>query len=142
MSNDIKIKKGLDIKLIGEAEKVSEYASKSNHFSIRPEDFHGVTPKLIAKEGSKLKAGEPIFYDKLNEEIKFVTPVSGKITEIERGEKRKILSINILADKDQKFADYGKFNLDSAKPEDIKSHLLLSGCWPFIKQRPYDIIAN
>ncbi len=142
MSNDIKIKKGLDIKLVGEAEKVSESAAKSDYFSIRPEDFHGITPKLIAKEGSKIKAGEPIFYDKSNQEVKFVSPVSGEITEIKRGEKRRILAIKILADKDQKFADYSKFNLDTAKAEDVKSHLLSSGCWPFIKQRPYDVIAN
>ncbi len=142
MSNDIKIKKGLDIKLVGEAEKVSESAAKSNYFSIRPEDFHGITPKLIAKEGSKIKAGEPIFYDKSNQEVKFVSPVSGEITEIARGEKRRILAIKILADKDQKFTDNGKFNVDSAKAEDIKAHLLASGCWPFIKQRPYDVIAN
>ncbi len=142
MSNDIKIKKGLDIKLVGEAEKVSESAAKSDYFSIRPEDFHGITPKLIAKEGSKIKAGEPIFYDKSNQEVKFVSPVSGEITEIKRGEKRRILAIKILADKDQKFADYSKFNLDTAKAEDVKSHLLSSGCWPFMKQRPYDVIAN
>ncbi len=142
MSNDIKIKKGLDIKLDGEAEKVSESAVKSNYYTIRPEDFHGKTPKLIAKEGSKVKAGEPIFYDKSNEAVKFVSPVSGEIIEINRGEKRKILSIKIQADKDQKFVDHGIFKLASAKPEEVKSHLLSSGCWPFIKQRPYDVIAN
>ena len=142
MSNDIKIKKGLDIKLVGEAEKVSESAVKSNYYTIRPEDFHGKTPKLIAKEGSKVKAGEPIFYDKSNEKVKFVSPVSGEIIEISRGEKRRILSIKIQADKDQKFVDHGVFKLGSAKQEEVKSHLLSAGCWPFIKQRPYDIIAN
>lgn len=142
MSKDIKIKKGLDIKLVGEAEKILENAVTSNTFAIKPEDFHGITPKLLAKEGSKVKAGEPIFYNKSNEAVKFVSPVSGEIIEIKRGEKRKILSIKIKADKDQKFVDYGKFNLDSAKLDDVKSHLLSSGCWPFIKQRPYDIIAN
>jgi len=142
MSKDIKIKKGLDIKLVGEAEKVSEKATKSNYFTLRPEDFHGITPKLIAKEGSKVKAGETIFYSKSNEDVKFVSPVSGEVIEINRAEKRKIVSIKIQADKDQKFVDHGKFNIEESKPEEIKSHLLSSGCWPFIKQRPYDIIAN
>lgn len=142
MSKDIKIKKGLDIKLKGEAKKTTENAVLSNFFTIRPEDFHGVTPKLIAKEGSKVKAGEPVFYDKSNENVKFVSPVSGEIIEIARGEKRRILSIKIQADKEQSYQDNGKFNLDSAKPEEVKSHLLASGCWPFIKQRPYDVIAN
>lgn len=142
MSKDIKIKKGLDIKLKGEAEKTCENAKLSNFYTIRPEDFHGVIPKLIAKVGSKLKAGEPIFHDKSNEEVKFVSPVSGEIVEISRGEKRKILAIKIQADKKQVFKDYGKLDIESAEAEDIKSHLMDSGCWPFIKQRPYDVIAN
>ena len=89
MSNDIKIKKGLDIKLVGEAEKATENAIVSNYYSIRPEDFHQVTPKLMAKEGDKVKAGQPVFYDKSNEAVKFVSPVSGQIIEVTRGEKRK-----------------------------------------------------
>ncbi|WP_452229820.1 MULTISPECIES: Na(+)-translocating NADH-quinone reductase subunit A [unclassified Lacinutrix] len=142
MSNDIKIKKGLDIKLKGTAEKAKENAIISNFFSVRPEDFHSVIPKLIAKVGTKVKAGEPIFYDKTNEAIQFVSPVSGEITDIPRGEKRKILAIKIQADKEQSYQDNGKFNVDAAKAEDVKAHLLASGCWPFIKQRPYDVIAN
>ena len=142
MSSDIRIKKGLDIKLKGEAEKATEKAIVSNFYTIRPEDFHGVIPKLIAKEGSRLKAGEPVFYDKSNEAVKFVSPVSGEILEIMRGEKRKILAIKLQADKEQNYQDNGKFGLDTATAGDIISHLLASGCWPFIKQRPYDVIAN
>lgn len=142
MSNDIKIKKGLDIKLKGDAEKTTEKAILSNYFTLRPEDFHGVTPKLIAKQGTKVKAGEPIFYDKSDETVKFVSPVSGEIIDIPRGEKRKILAIKILADKEQSYVDYGKFDIAAANPQDLKAHLLASGCWPFIKQRPYDIIAK
>jgi len=142
MSNDIKIKKGLDIKLKGEAEKAIEDAIKSNYFTLRPEDFHGVTPKLITKVGAKIKAGEPVFYDKSNEAIQFVSPVSGEVIEIARAEKRKIISIKVQADKEQVYQDYGKINLEKAKAEDVKKLLLASGCWPFIKQRPYDVIAN
>ena len=142
MSNDIRIKKGLDIKLKGEAEKTSENAVISNFYTIRPEDFHGVTPKLISRVGAKVKAGEPVFYNKSYEDIKFVSPVSGEITEIERGEKRKILAIKIQADKTQSYQENAILNLETATEEDVKSLLLSSGCWPFIKQRPYDVIAN
>ncbi|MBN4070278.1 Na(+)-translocating NADH-quinone reductase subunit A [Olleya sp. AH-315-F22] len=142
MSNDIKIKKGLDIKLKGEAEKAIEKAIVSNFYTIRPEDFHGVIPKLIAKEGAKLKAGETVFYDKANEDVKFVSPVSGEILEVVRGEKRKILAIKIQANKEQTYLDNGKIDPNSASSEEIKKQLLASGCWPFIKQRPYDVIAN
>ena len=142
MSNDIRIKKGLDIKLIGEAEKAVERAIISNYCTIRPEDFHGVIPKLVAKEGSTVKAGGVLFFDKSKEAVKFVSPVSGKVVEVVRGPKRRIDAIKIEADKTQVFEDFGKFDLVGSNADKIKAHLLASGCWPFIKQRPYDVIAN
>jgi Na+-transporting NADH:ubiquinone oxidoreductase subunit A len=142
MSNDIRIKKGLDIKLVGGAALNKTTAIKSNFYTIRPEDFHGVTPKLLVKVGQKIKAGEAVFFDKSNQDIKFVSPVSGEIIEISRGEKRRILEIKIKADKDLSFSEHKKFELGSAKSDEIKTLLLASGCWPFIKQRPYAIIAD
>ena len=142
MSNDIRIKKGLDIKLVGEAALTKSDAIKSNFYSIKPEDFHGLTPKLLVKVGKKVKAGEPIFYDKSNASIQFVSPVSGEVVEILRGEKRRILEVKIQADKTQTFFDHQKLEVESAKADEIKAKLLASGCWPFIMQRPYDVIAN
>ena len=111
MSNDIKIKKGLNIKLRGEAEKTIENAIISNFYTLRPEDFHGIIPKLIVKVGAKVKAGEPVFYSKSNEAIKFVSPVSGEVVDIQRGEKRKILAVKIQADKEQVYQDYDKLKV-------------------------------
>ena len=142
MSNDIRIKKGLDIKLVGEASLTKNDAIKSNFYSIKPEDFHGLTPKLLVKAGVKVKAGEPIFHDKSNDSIQFVSPVSGEVTEIIRGEKRRILEVKIQADKTQTYFDHEKLEVKSAKKEAIKAKLLASGCWPFVIQRPYDVIAN
>lgn len=142
MSNDIRIKKGLDIKLKGEAEKTIEKAIVSNFYTLRPEDFHGIIPKLIAKEGATVKAGETVFFNKDLEDMKFVSPVSGEVLEVQRGARRRILAVKIKADKTQIAIDHGKFNIDSANAEAIKAHLLASGCWAFIKQRPYDVIAN
>ena len=141
MSKDIRIKKGLNIKLVGEAEQAIENAIISNFYSIRPEDFHSIIPKLVAKEGTHVKAGETLFYNKSNEAMRFVSPVSGEITEVERGPRRRIDAIKITADKEQAYADHGKFDL-SADADKIKSHLLASGCWAFIKQRPYDVVAK
>lgn len=142
MSQDIRIKKGLDIKLKGEAEKVTGKATSSNVFTLKPEDFHNIIPKLSVKVGAKLKAGEAVFYNKANEEMKFPSPVSGEFIDIVRGEKRKILEIKIQAEREQQFIDFGIKDPKTMKAEEIKSHLLASGCWPFIKQRPYDVIAN
>ncbi|GAL78143.1 Na(+)-translocating NADH-quinone reductase subunit A [Algibacter lectus] len=135
MSNDIRIKKGLDIKLIGEADKTVEQAIISNYYTIRPEDFHGVIPKLVAKEGTSVKAGDTLFFDKSQESVMFASPVSGKVIEVQRGPKRRIDAIKIEADKSQVYADLAAFDLNSATAESVKAHLLASGCWPFVKQR-------
>lgn len=142
MSQDIRIKKGLDIKLKGAAEKVTENASSSSVYTLKPEDFHSIIPKLSVKVGEKVKAGEAVFYNKANEDMKFPSPVSGELVDIIRGEKRKILAIKIEADSNQEYVDFGKKDPKAMNAEDLKSHLLTSGCWPFIKQRPYDVIAN
>ncbi|NNK40290.1 MAG: Na(+)-translocating NADH-quinone reductase subunit A, partial [Winogradskyella sp.] len=141
MSKDIRIKKGLDINLVGAAEKVTENAIISNFYSVRPEDFHSITPKLVKKEGARVKAGDVLFYNKEIEDVKFVSPVSGTIKEVKRGAKRRIEGIKIEADKAQEYVEHGAFDLN-ADAKSLKAHLLASGCWAFIKQRPYDIVAN
>lgn len=142
MSKDIRIKKGLDIKLIGEAEHTTTDISTSGVFAIKPEDFHGIIPKVIAKEGTEVKAGEALFFSKSDERILFPSPVSGKVTEIVRGERRRVLAMKIAADGKQEYKDFGKKDPSKMSSEEVKKHLFDSGCWPFIKQRPYDVVAN
>lgn len=142
MSKDIRIKKGLDIKLIGEAEHTTTDISTSGVFAIKPEDFHGIIPKVIAKEGTEVKAGEALFFSKSDERILFPSPVSGKVTEIVRGERRRVLAMKIAADGKQEYKDFGKQDPSKMSSEEVKKHLFDSGCWPFIKQRPYDVVAN
>lgn len=141
MSKDIIVKKGLNINLVGDATKTLEISKNSKYYSVYPEDFHGVYPKLKIKADEKVKAGDVLFYDKNNEKVKFVSPVSGKITEIQRGERRRIVSIEILADNKIEYKNLG--NLDAkADKNKIIDYLLNAGLWPFIKQRPYDVIAD
>lgn len=142
MSKDIKIKKGLDINLVGAAEKTTSKAVLSNTYAIILDDFHGITPKMMLKEGGEVKAGEPLFYNKNLEDMLFVSPVSGELVEIERGARRRILTLKILADKEQESVANVILDVEKASKEDIKAYLLKTGCWPFIKQRPYDVIAD
>ncbi len=142
MSKDIRIKKGLDLKLVGQAQPSVGFVPRSQVYSIKPSDFHKVTPKLLLKEGAEVKAGTPIFYSKDDQAVQFVSPVSGKIIEIKRGEKRVILEIRILADAQDVFVAHGKKDPKEMNAAEVKAHLLASGCWPFIKQRPYDVVAN
>ena len=142
MSKDIRIKKGLDIRLMGEAEKVISEAPRSRTITIRPSDFHLVTPKMVVKEGAKLQAGDEIFFSKTQEEIRFVSPVAGTLKEIKRGARRVITDLVIEADYAGGSKDFGKLDAANASADTIKEKLLSSGLWPFIKQRPYDVVAN
>ncbi len=142
MSKALKIKRGTDIKLAGEAEKILADASYSETIAIKPTDFLGLTPKMLVKEGDEVKAGTPIFYDKNNEKVKFVSPVSGEIAEIKRGAKRRILEVIIIADKEIKYESLDLVDSTSASREDLVNSLCNSGLWPFIIQRPYCVVAN
>jgi len=141
MSKDIRIKKGLNINLVGAAEQNTSKAVLSNVYAINLLDFHGIMPKMLVKQGSEIKAGEPLFYSKDNKDMLFASPVSGELIEIIRGARRKILTIKILADKSQDYMEHSKMQ-SGADSEEIKSLLLKSGCWPFIRQRPYDHVAD
>ena len=142
MANTIKISKGLDIKIDGKAiEKISKI-QPSRVIEIIPDHFHGITPKVTVKEGEAIKAGTPLFYNKNYESMKFVSPVSGSIREIKRGERRKVMSILIDVNSQPEFLQFGVKKTSSLTADEIKSTLLNSGLWVYIKQRPYDIIDN
>ena len=142
MSQDIRIKKGLNIKLVGDAKQTTTSVAQSKVYAVQPADFHGITPKILAKEGTKVKAGEALFYSKSDERILFPSPVSGTVTEIDRGARRRVLAIKIEADAKQSHKNFGKQKVADLNEAGVKNHLLAAGCWPFIKQRPYDIVAN
>ncbi|BAO55327.1 Na(+)-translocating NADH-quinone reductase subunit A [Nonlabens marinus] len=142
MSKDIRVKKGLNLKLKGDADKSIVDAPRSSVYAIKPADFHAVVPKMVLKEGARVKAGETIFYSKYDEPVKFASPVSGTLTEIVRGAKRRIMEVRITADAVDEFVDYGVLDPGTADAAAIKTRLLESGCWPFIIQRPYDIVAS
>ncbi|MBT7092997.1 MAG: Na(+)-translocating NADH-quinone reductase subunit A [Bacteroidetes bacterium] len=142
MSKVIKIKKGLDIKLKGAAEKVTVIAESSDLYAIKPPDFVGLTPKLCAKPGEKVKVGTPVFFDKNRPSIMFTSPVSGTLKEVRRGERRRILEVVIEASKDQDYEEFSSGNPEGMTEEVVRDNLLKSGLWPTIIQRPYGVLAD
>lgn len=141
MSTVTKIKKGLNINLIGEAEK-TVVDLKNNQFAVKPVDFIGVFPKLLVKEGDAVKAGTPLFFDKQRENIQFTSPVSGKVKEIKRGAKRLLLEIKIEADDKREAIDFKAADPKTLGRDAIIEKMLQSGVWPMLRQRPYSVIAN
>lgn len=142
MANVIKIKKGLDINLKGKASDVLLNGRKSDTYAIVPDHYNGIMPKVVAKVGEKVKAGSVLMIDKNRPEIKFVSPVSGEVVAVNRGEKRKVLSIVVKPDVELEYVDFSKKNVASLKGEEVKAAILEAGMWSFIKQRPYDIVAS
>lgn len=142
MSKTIKLRKGLDIRLVGVANKIKSELVLPKTVSVKPTDFHGMTPKMVVKEGETVKAGSIIFYDKYNEAVKCASPVSGKIEAIVRGEKRRIMEVIISVDSEIQYEQKGAMDLSSMSNDEVKQAILDSGLWLCIKQRPIDIVAN
>ncbi len=138
----IRTRRGANLNIKGKAEKILDNTTSVTTFALRPDDFFGTIPKLICKEGAQVEAGTPIFFNKKNPDIKFVSPVSGTITAIERGPKRKIERICIAASKTQKSVSHSVQGWEKMDREPLKALLMESGNWPFIQQRPYGIMAN
>ena len=142
MSKNIKLRKGLDIKLAGVAEKVVENAPMAASYAVSPLDYENVTPKLLVKVGDKVEAGSALFFDKNNPRILFTSPVSGVVSAINRGEKRKLLNIAIEPDAAQVYKQLTVVDVAKAERSAIVEMLLESGLWTRIVERPYGIIAN
>lgn len=142
MSNIIELKQGLDIPIAGSAVPKAKKVITPDTVAVKPVDFRGLIPRLLVREGDTLLAGSPVFADKVTPEILFTSPVSGTVSEIVRGEKRKLLEIRIKADKEQKSVDFGAAKPNALDEAGIKEKLLKSGLWPALVQRPYGIIAK
>ena len=142
MSKNIKLCKGLDIKLVGKAEARLENAPMAKSYAVSPLDYENITPKLLVKVGDKVEAGSALFFDKNNPRILFTSPVSGVVSAINRGEKRKLLNIAIEPDTAQVYKQLTVVDVAKAERSAVVEMLLESGLWTRIVERPYGIIAN
>ncbi len=126
----------------GKAEPLLEISSGSGFYAIKPSEFAGLTPRLSVVQGQEVKAGEQLFHDKGFPEISFVSPVSGVVEAINRGERRKIKEVVVKADEKSGSVDFGKADPLAMEPSAVRELLLKSGLWPFFKRRPFGILAK
>lgn len=141
MSDRIRLKKGFDIPIQGYAEKKLAGEANPLFFAVKPVDFPGLTPKLDVKPGDNVKAGSPLFHDKLRPEVLFTSPVSGKVISVERGDRRKLLEV-VVEKSGNDSVNFGKADPASLTREKVKEQILASGLWPSVRQRPYHIVAK
>ena len=142
MANVIKLHKGLDINLKGKAEEKKIQLKSSGKYALMPADFEGVVPKVVVKEGDKVKAGDALFVNKNYPSVQFASPVSGTVTAVERGDRRKVLSVRVDADADQEFKDFGVKDASKMTGEEVKALLLEAGLFGYINQLPYAVSTN
>ena len=140
--NLIKLSKGLDIHLQGKAEEKKIQLKSNGKYALMPDDFEGVTPKVVVKEGEKVKAGDALFVNKQYPQVKFASPVSGTVREVVRGERRKVLCIKVDADAQQEYVDFGKRDVNSLNGELVINALLEAGLFGYINQLPYAVSTN
>jgi len=142
MANVIKLRKGLDINLQGEAEEKRIQLKSNGQFALVPDDFEGVVPKVVVKEGDKVKAGDALFVNKQYPEVKFASPVSGTVREVVRGERRKVLCVRVDADAQQEQVDFGKKDVEKMDGKAVIDALLDAGIFGYINQLPYAVSTN
>ena len=142
MANVIKLRKGLDINLQGKAEAKRIQLKSNGQYALVPDDFEGVTPKVVVKVGDKVKAGDALFINKQYPEVKFASPVSGTVREVVRGERRKVLCIKVDADAQQEQVDYGKKDVNTMDGKAVVDALLEAGIFGYINQLPYAVSTN
>ena len=142
MANVIKLHKGLDINLKGRATEQKIQLKSNGKYALVPDDFEGVTPKVVVKEGDKVQAGDALFINKQYPEVKFASPVSGTVSAVVRGERRKVLCVKVDADAQQSFVDFGKKDVAKLDGKAVIDALLEAGLFGYINQLPYAVSTN
>lgn len=140
-----KLKKGYDIQLAGTAVKLRSPVEKPKQYALQPPDFLGIKPKLLVKVGDKVKIGTPLFIDKQIPDYNFVSPASGEVIEINRGERRAIQEVVVKDDGEDQyevFEQYDEKNVANASREDLIKIMMAGGVWQYLRQRPFSKIAN
>lgn len=139
MANVIKLQKGLNINLIGRAKEQKQTFAHGDVYALVPDDFIGVVPKLVVHEGDSVKVGDALFVNKNCPDIKFASPVSGQVTAIVRGERRKVLCVKIQADSTQAYVEFGKKDVARLSGEEVTNALMEAGLLGYINQLPYAV---
>ena len=141
----IKITKGHDLKISGIPDKNIAYPAQYSTVAIMPNDFRGVKPKLLVKEGDKVDIGSPLFFNKINPEVKWASPGCGKVKDIVYGPRRVIEKIEIELDKDQNSIDYKTYTreeISNLSGEQVLENILNANLFTFFRQRPFNVIPN
>ena len=138
------IKKGLDLPILGAPEQHIDVAKAVRQVALLGEDYIGMKPTMLVSVGDRVRVGEAVFTDKKTEGVTFTAPASGKVVEVNRGEKRKFESIVIEVEGDDRIEFDGVRDVDpiSLGRQGITEKLTACGLWTALRTRPYGKVAQ
>ena len=140
----IKIKKGLNIPLLGEPEQTVGTGNSVSTVALLGPDTIGLKPRMEVREGESVRLGQALFTDKQNPGVRFTSPGSGTVTAINRGERRVLQSVVIKLDGDdaEEFESFPSEQLAGLSGQQVRQNLLASGLWTAFRTRPYSKIPE
>ena len=138
----IKIKKGLDIPIKGEPEKVIEDAAAVRTVAAVATDVSGIRPRMAVQVGDKVRLGQVLYHDKRNPDVPFTAPGAGEVIEVNRGARRALQSVVIRLDGDEAetFGSWQASELATLDQQTVRDNLIASGLWTMLRTRPYSRI--
>jgi Na+-transporting NADH:ubiquinone oxidoreductase subunit A len=140
-----KITKGYDLPLAGEADLVLHSKDDSKFVALNVDDIKDMKYKLLVREGDTVKVGTPICQSKTDDTLNFVSTVAGKVSQINRGERRRLLNVVVEVENTEDAEDYGQWSeskIQSASAADLSAHLKKTGMWYLLRQRPFGTLVN
>lgn len=138
------LKRGLDIPIKGEATGQIQTLDAPKTVAYSPTELKGIVPRLAAKEGDRVDAGAPLFYDKRQPDMKFLSPVAGRVKEVRRGRRRVITDVVVQREEGgaQSFRSWELSALESISREEARAQLAAGGLWGCLRTRPLDAIPT
>lgn len=141
----VKIRKGFDVPIPGGLEStVAQDGPPIHHVALKPQEALGIKTKLHVHIGQRVRLGDPLFHDRRDEHVLFTSPGAGEVVAINRGRRRMVQSVVVRLDPasgEEEQVPFEPADPVQADADTIRGHLLRSGLWPCLRQRPFDKVA-
>ncbi|MFC0338812.1 Na+-transporting NADH:ubiquinone oxidoreductase subunit A [Kushneria avicenniae] len=143
----IEVKRGLDLPIAGSPSQTIENGQPVKHVAVLGPDYIGMRPTMEVREGDRVSLGQVLFTDKKTEGVQYVAPAAGEVVAINRGERRRLMSVVIRVEEDNDsrapaFEQYDAGRLESLERQAVVDQLVASGLWTGIRKRPFSRVPS
>ncbi len=144
-SHRIATSRGLELPIAGWPEQAVFDGAQPSVAGVVGEDWPGIKPRVVVREGEQVKVGQPLLYDKRNPDVPITSPAGGTVTTIARGDRRKLLSVSVTIDGEEQYEDFSEFHIDEGSEVSeafLRKALVTSGLWNGFRTRPYSQVPQ